>query len=127
MCFKKRKLPELQVDPAVDFESLREEFDDDTEFIKELLNTFVENIADFSKDLKRYGKSNYAEVSAIAHALKGTSANLRCGPLSAASSDLELYIKDTKDITSKSEVDRKINVVLYQSNRVVDEITREYG
>lgn len=108
---------------VVDYNALMETFDDE-EFISELMCDFARDIADFSDNLKSSAKSSsYDELSRIAHAVKGTSANLMCGPLTIASKDLELFTKDPKDAKDfKSEVDRKVQLVLHELNRVLKAI-----
>lgn len=131
MCLKlfcKSKAQEEQ-EEAVNFKALMDEFDDDTEFVKTLTDSFIASSSLLSNDLKSALKSrDYVKVSQVAHALKGVSGNLRCCPLFKASGDLELYIKDLQLVTKDSKVTRKAKVVLDEMERVVTSMTsRDYA
>lgn len=127
MCFKKTEvLKQVQCEVPIDFKALLNEFDD-TEFVKTLSETFLDSSDEFSKDILSGLKSrDYVKVSAVAHALKGVSGNLMCSPLYRASSDLELYTK-MENAPNLRSATKKANLVLEELERVLLEITREYG
>jgi len=127
MCFKMFILKQVQDEVPVDFKALLNEFDDDTEFVKTLTETFLASSEGFSKDISSGLKSrDYVRVSEVAHALKGASGNLRTSPLYRASCDLELYTKAENAPTLKS-VTKKANLVLEEIERVVKSIARNYA
>lgn len=107
---------------VIDYDALMETFDNDEEFISELMSEFAESVGDFSDRLKSSAKSgSYDEMSRIAHTVKGTGANLMCGPLTVASKDLELFTKDMKK-KDKDKIDRNVNLVLHELDRVLKAI-----
>jgi len=75
--------------PAVDFKALREMTDGEAEFERDLIATFIasgdQNLADIIDALDR---SDIDRVADRAHALKGSSANMRAAGLSDAASRL---------------------------------------
>jgi two-component system, sensor histidine kinase and response regulator len=77
-------------DVAVDLRSLRELTGGDTEFERDLIDTFISTgdrtLLDISEALRR---DDLATIRKRAHALKGSSANIRANALSIAAAQLE--------------------------------------
>lgn len=110
-------------DPIVVFNSqdLLLSFENDKEFVKELVLKFIPLSEELADSIECNTKSrDYLAVSTAAHTLHGTSANLGCDPLRVASHDLELYTK-CSEIVDK-EVKVKVNLVLYEINRAIASI-----
>lgn len=117
MCLK------TQEKPAFDSEALLDSFEGDTEFVAGLMTTFVAGTVEYPELFESAG--DYAKISALAHTLKGTAANVMCNPLSRVAGDLELYTKQKR--VFKPRVKRKIRSVLFELDRVVTEVKSIYG
>ena len=76
--------------PAVDMPALRELTGGDAEFEQDLIQTFIDsgdkNLQEIIDALER---EDYSTIAKRAHALKGSSANIRAEPLSNAAASLE--------------------------------------
>lgn len=98
-----------------DFRALLESFDDDTEFVANLVESGLTSFNEYRTSLvSALGSRDFDKIRTVAHALKGSSANLVCCPLSSASSDLEIYVKKSTKIFVK----QKVKLVLDEIDRV---------
>lgn len=114
-----------QQEPVIKYRALLRAFDGDTEFVTKLLYSFVVTSTKFSCDLESSLKyRDYPQISQIAHALKGTAANVMCDPISIASADLECYTKGLKIL--QAELDQKVRLVLKEIKRFQEYSTEHH-
>ena len=102
---------------AIDIDALLATYDDDKEFVVELMGSCLTTLSEYHESLQK--TREYPEIAALAHALKGCAGNLACSPLQHASSDLEVLAKSL-DKTCFSTV----QVVLYEIQRVLDSVKK---
>lgn len=77
--------------------------------VEKLVNIFIKHSdPQISTLLNLYSEKNYSELTQVAHAVKGSSANLSANRLSQSSGELEILAKQEKH----SELENKINNVI---------------
>lgn len=101
--------------PAMDVEALLETYDGDQEFVVELMGSCLSTFSEYHESLQK--SREYLQIAALAHALKGSSANLACSPLQHASSDLEVLAKSSDQNSFDT-----VPLVLYEIQRVLDSV-----
>ena len=81
----------------VDLQALRELVGDDTDFQRELIETFIASgDATLAQIVEALASQDFATLRKSAHSLKGASANIRARALSAAAKDLEAHAAGQK-------------------------------
>lgn len=101
--------------PAIDVKALLETYEDDKEFVVELMDSCLATFPGYHESLQK--SREYLQIAALAHALKGSAGNLGCSPLQVASSDLEVLAKSSDEKSFD-----KVQVVLYEIQRVLDSV-----
>lgn len=112
-------LNSVESEPAMDVKALLKTYENDTEFVVELMETCLTTFTAYKESLQK--TREYLQVAAIAHALKGCAGNLECRPLQRASSELEVLVKSSHDNSFKNVHD-KVQVVLHEIQRVLDSV-----
>jgi PAS domain S-box-containing protein len=83
-------LTEAEPTAAIDYQSAIDEFDGDEDFLKSVINGFLENSTQqFNIISEAIENANAEAVRKEAHAIKGGSANLMAAPLAEAAKQLE--------------------------------------
>ncbi len=102
-----------------EFDKALEEFDMDKEFLKEVIDEFLETVTRQLPEIEKAVRDQDSDIiSREAHAIKGGAANLCATPLSQAAHRLELIGK-SGDLTDSSQV---YDDLAYEFDRVKDYI-----
>ncbi len=94
-----QKMPgegDLNLNPDLCFnrEKLWERFGGDEEIIKDILDSFFEEVPEYLEKIKEaIDNQDMEEIESIAHALKGTAANVNADGLRKAALELEIQVK----------------------------------
>lgn len=101
----------------LDVNALLATFENDEKFVANLVKTGTNDFDSSCEYIKSGLRSRDREqIYAGAHALKGTSSNLCCHPLTSASADLEVHVRSF----DWSVVEQKVKLVLEEVDRVKD-------
>ena len=103
--------------PAVDMPALHEVTGGDLEFERDLIQTFISsgdnNLADI---LSAMGRLDFDTIAKRAHSLRGSSANIHAGGLSAAATRLEA--------AAKQESEAEVSALVTQLSAHLKEVTQ---
>lgn len=109
----------------IDEKGLLKMFDNDRDFVNELLKEFETDVRRLAKELKSTSETgDYETTQKVCHTLKGTSSSLFMKPLSNASSDLEKHILLSNSKIVKSDVDDKVSVILLEIQKVLHAVSK---
>lgn len=115
MCCKEEDVSKLS--PPFDAKSLLDTYDNDKEFVSELLQLCLQSFAEYIVKLE--AAEDIENVKSTAHALKGSGANLECLTLQRVAADLEEHTYTSNDIEQMRE---KISAVITEAHRVLAHI-----
>ncbi|MFA7230519.1 MAG: Hpt domain-containing protein [Victivallaceae bacterium] len=86
---------------------LKTSFELDDETATELMNTFIETVNDYAKQVDALlTERNWQDLSRLGHTIKGTSANVGANALSDAGRELEFAAKNAHYDSSKIAIDK---------------------
>ncbi|RQW64198.1 Hpt domain-containing protein [Vibrio viridaestus] len=93
--FSPESVPQdVSLEPAINFDKLRQSFNDDEESIRLLLTVFIEDHdGDLNKIKEAFNANQIKELKSISHALKGASGSIAAESLRQACAEIETTAK----------------------------------
>lgn len=120
---------QVSQEEVFDQKALLELVDNDEDFFKDLIETFIADVETLQSDLKSaLLEREYENIKIISHTLKGSSASVMCQPLSGASASVEGYIKLKQELDEEIEqsvVEQKVGQVISEITKVLQELLQE--
>jgi HPt (histidine-containing phosphotransfer) domain-containing protein len=101
--------------PPFDIDSFLKMFDNDKNFVSELIDLFLESLPNYVAELETC--DNLSIVKNTAHAIKGSAANMECSDLKKLAARLETYA--ASGVCEPVEMHEKIQPLVLELNKVM--------